>query len=243
MAGMDGSAVLDRLVADAETDPDVRGVVLTGSHARGMVTAHSDCDVTVVVTGSALARWQRVRSAELDQAVVTVEALSDTSVHWPRYGYRGARVLLDRLGGGIADLVERQAIPTAEETRAWSRDFLDAYVNQLYRAVKSHRDGAAAAGKLDELESVPWLLSTVFALHGRLRPYNKYLAWELATHPLPGRWNAALEPGRLPGRALSLFPAVADLARERGHGDVLDGWGADIALILRQARRSGVSGR
>ncbi|MEV0902136.1 hypothetical protein [Actinoplanes sp. NPDC049802] len=240
---MEGNGVLDRLLAEAEGDPGVRGVVLTGSQARGPVTAHSDCDVTVVVTGPALDRWRRVRSSGLDQAVVTVEGLADTSVQWPRYGYRGARVLLDRLDGGIADLVERQATPTAAEARSWSRDFLDAYVNQLYRAVKSRRDGATAAGRLDELESVPWLLSAVFALHGRLRPYNKYLAWELATHPLPGRWNAALRPDRLPGRALSLFPAVADLARAHGHGHVLDGWGADIALILRHARRTGVTGR
>lgn len=225
--------ILDRLLTTAEADPEVHGVVLTGSLARGLATAHSDCDVTVVVAEAALPRWQRVRGPGLDQAAVTTAQLADTSVLWPRYSYRGARVLLDRLDGGVTALVERQAVPTAAEAAQWSRDFLDAYVNQLYRAVKSRRDGAAAAARLDELESVPWLLSTVFALHQRLRPYNKYLAWELASHPLPGEWNAGLAPDGLADRVIRLFPAVERLARRQGHGDVLDGWGADLALIRR----------
>lgn len=220
--------VLADLLTRAEADPRVRGVVLTGSHARGLATAHSDIDVTVVVEPGGRDGWQRVRTAELDLAAITVEQLADTSVHWARYSYRGARVLLDR---GIAALVRRQAEPTPEETGQWSEDFLDAYVNQLYRAVKSRRDGHHDAALLDERESVPWLLSAVFAVHGRLRPYNKYLAWELATHPLPGDWNTALTD--VADRALALFPAVERLARDNGHAGVLDGWGDDIDLIRR----------
>ncbi|KHD77443.1 nucleotidyltransferase domain-containing protein [Actinoplanes utahensis] len=228
--------VIERLIADAEADPDVHGVVLTGSWARGLATAHSDYDVTVVVASTALERWRRIRTARLDQAAVTAEQFADTSVHWQRYAYRGARILLDRLGGGVAELVAKQSIPTEREAAGWSRDFLDAYVNQLYRAVKSRRDGSPAAARLDEIESVQWLLATVFALHGRLRPYNRYLAWELATYPLPEPWTAALAPEHVADRVLTLFPEVAELARRRGHGAVLDGWGGDIALILDAAR-------
>ncbi|WP_250030190.1 hypothetical protein [Paractinoplanes maris] len=142
-------------------------------------------------------------------------------------------MLLDR--GGIAALVDRQATPTAEEAREWAREGLDGYVNQLYRAVKSRRDGHPPTAALDEQESVGWLLTTVFALHGRLRPYNKYLAWELATHPLPPPWNDALAPAYVGTHPLTLFPMVAGLARERGHGDILDSWGPDLDLILRFA--------
>jgi hypothetical protein len=74
---------------------------------------------------------------------------------------------------------------------------LDAYINQLYRCVKSRRDGVADAALLDEMESPPWLLETVFALHGRLRPYNRYLRWELENFPLPDNWNIALMPERV----------------------------------------------
>lgn len=228
--------VLDDAVQRAAADSNVVGLVLTGSQARGTTTVHSDHDLVVVVADQATPWRHDVRSADLDEAVCTVAALADTSTLWQRYAYRGARVLLDRLDGQVVDLVERQATPTADEAAEWSRSGLDAYLNQLYRAVKSRRDGSPDVAQLDEMESVPWLLSTVFALHGRLRPYNKYLGWELQTYPLSPFWTAELQPARVVTGALRLFPAVSDLARERGHGAVLDGWGDDIALIGAAAR-------
>ncbi|MFC7532890.1 nucleotidyltransferase domain-containing protein [Actinoplanes sp. GCM10030250] len=227
--------ILEDVLAEATADPGVRGLILTGSHARGLAGPHSDLDVTLVVDTQEEPWRHRVRNADLDETVCTAGALADTSVHWIRYGFRGARVLLDRLDGGIAALVERQAIPSPDEATAAARTNLDGYVNQLYRAVKSHRDGFAAVARLDEIEAVPWLLETVFALHGRLRPYNKYLPWELSAYPLPGSWNSALDPAALPAAALRLFPAVAALARDHGHGDVLDSWGSDIELIHTMA--------
>ncbi|SCE79889.1 Nucleotidyltransferase domain-containing protein [Micromonospora viridifaciens] len=219
------------LLARAEADPAVVGLVLTGSQARGTATVHSDHDVHVVVR-SRNERWHTTRrTAELDEIVSTLDELADTSDLWQRYAFRGARVLLDRLGGGVAALVERQAVPTEAEATAWARDALDGYLNLAYRAAKSRRDGNALAATLDERESVPWLLTTVFALHSRLRPYNKYLRWELETYPLPEPWTAAVFPARALRDPIGMFPDVARLARGRGHGDVLDAWGNDLALL------------
>ncbi|XVV14434.1 hypothetical protein ACQP2X_08845 [Actinoplanes sp. CA-131856] len=223
--------IIDRVLARAAADPNVRGVILTGSRARGMETARSDHDVTVVVAVQDRAWRHDVRTDELDEVVGTVDALADTSVHWNRYSYRGARVLLDRLDGGIAELVTRQATFSADEARVHARDHLDSYINQLYRCVKSRRDGFGAAAGLDEMESLPWMLETVFALHGRLRPYNKYLGWELENFPLPEPWNTVLRPDRVGGAALRLFPEVEALARRCGHGEEIDSWGGDVALI------------
>ncbi len=221
----------DDLVARATADPRVRGLVLIGSYARGLATAHSDHDVIVVVDEAD--HWQRSRGPVLDEIVYTVDGLADTSVLWQRYAFRGARVLLDRLDGGVAERVARQATPTAAEATHWARENLDGVVNQLYRAVKNRRDGDEVAARLDEMESIPWLLSTIFALHGRLRPYNKYLRWELTTHPLPAPWDLTL-PARVVADPGALFADVAALARRCGHGDVLDAWGDDLALLTVQ---------
>jgi hypothetical protein len=223
--------VLDEILAQAEADPGVLGVVLTGSRARGLATEWSDYDVTVVVAEQAEPWRHDSRTSTLDRVVCTAAALADTSVGWKRYAFRGAKVLLDRLDGGVAALVEKQASLTPEEAVGRARAALDAYVNQLYRCVKSRREGRIDAARLDEMESVPWLLESVFALHGRLRPYNKYLDWELEAFPLPGEWNAALTPARVATAPLSLFGEVEALARRCGHADVLDGWGSDIGLI------------
>jgi hypothetical protein len=221
--------VVDGVLTRAEADPGVLGVVLTGSHARGLATIHSDHDLTVVVDEQDVPYRHRTRNADLDEVVCTLDALADTSVHWMRYGYRGARVLLDRLDGRIQALVDRQATPSPDEAAGLAR-----------HAVKSYRDGATDAAYLDVVESVPWLLETVFAMHGRLRPYNKYLRWELTTFPLPGDWNDALLPDRILADPFGLFRAVEALARERGHTDVLDGWADDLRLI--RAGRSMVDG-
>jgi predicted nucleotidyltransferase len=219
----------EEVLTRATADPRVRGLVLTGSYARGLATAHSDHELVVVVDDRN--DWPDRRSATLDEIVYTVDGLADTSLHWQRYAFRGAQVLLDRLDGGIAERVARQATPTEAEAAEWARENLDGLVNQLYRAAKSRRDGEELAARLDELESVPWLLATVFTLHGRLRPYNKYLHWELSTFPLPGPWDDTL-PARAAADPAALFPDVAQLARRRGHGDVLDSWGDKLALLL-----------
>ncbi len=225
-----GNAFED-LVARAEADPAVIGLVLTGSRARGMTTVHSDADVLVVVPERA-GQWSSTsRTPELDTIVLTVAELADVSDRWQRYAYRGAQVLLDRIDGQIASLVRAQATLTPAESDSWVRQDLDGYVNFCYRAAKSRRDGHPDLAALDELEAGPWLLWTVFALFGRVRPYNKYLRWELETHPLPPPWTADRLIRTLTGRPSSLFAEVELLARAAGHGNVLDAWDDDLDLI------------
>lgn len=224
---------LDELVAAVQADPAVVGVVLTGSHARGLATGYSDIDLCVVVGGSAGSTRRTRRTPEVDEFVCTVDELADTSDIWQRYTFRGARVLLDRLDGVVAELVRRQAVPTEAEAAAWAREGLDGYVNFLYRAAKSRRDGDPVAAALDSAESVSWLLTTVFALHGRVRPYNRYLRWELATYPLDEPWSVTTLPERLLRDPAGFFPHVERLAREQGLADVLDAWGDDLRLLRR----------
>jgi hypothetical protein len=219
------------LVARARADRAVAGLVLSGSRARGLATSRSDFDVIVVVRQRG-GRWNDDRrSPEVDQAVRTLDELGDTSDYWQRYAFRGARVLMDRLGGGIAELVNRQSVPTPAEATAWAREGLDGYINFVYRAAKSRRDGDDVAAILDTRESASWLLTAVFALHGRLRPYNKYLRWELERYPLGEPWSAHTLLERLVGDPAELFPEVERLARHRGMGDVLDAWGDDLNLL------------
>jgi hypothetical protein len=113
-------------------------------------------------------------------------------------------------------------------------------VNGAYRSAKNRRDGRPDEVHLDAAESLPHLLTTMFALHRRVRPYNKYLGWELRQHPLADpAWDADRLLPRLrrvladgdPGTQRDLFGDLAVAARAAGHGHVLDAWGPDLALL------------
>jgi hypothetical protein len=214
----------DDLVARAGADPSVVGLVLTGSRARDMATERSDADVFVVVPEYG-GQWSATsRTPELDTIVTSLADLADVSDRWQRYAFRGARVLLDRLDGRVADLIRAQATLTVAESDAWVRAELDGYINFIYRAAKNRRDGRDDLAGLEEIEAAPWFLWTLFALYGRVRPYNKYLRWELDTYPLPAPWTADYLIKNLTERPSLLFGELEVVARAKGFGDVLDEW-------------------
>jgi predicted nucleotidyltransferase len=218
------------LLARAEKDPDVVGLVLSGSQARDMATAHSDFDVYVVVRQYG-GQWSSTTlTPELDTIVISLADLADVSNRWQRYSYRGAQVLLDRLDSQITELVRAQATLTPAEANSLVREQLDGYINFIYRAAKNRRDGRPDLARLEEIEAAPWFLWTLFALYGRVRPYNKYPRWELDTHPLPEPWTADYLITTLTDQPSTLFPELERVARAKGFGDVLDAWN-DLDLL------------
>ncbi|MBQ1088942.1 hypothetical protein [Streptomyces sp. B93] len=241
----------DALVELATTDPAVVGLVLKGSRAHdGMTTEHSDHDLYVVVADDAttpLTRFAGHRTAELDLVVVSLTEFRAAGMPGPeRYALARARIVLDRLGGGLARILADKARLGAEEAFREAGGRLDAYANSLYRSVKNHRDGQALAARLDAADSVRFLLELLFALDRRPRPYNKYLAWELGRQPLPG-WDTDVLLRAVDRIAATgdvsvqrrLFGLVEAVAREAGHGAVLDAWGDDLDLMRPEGRGDG----
>jgi len=120
------------------------------------------------------------------------------------------------LPGGTRDAVVREA--------------LDGYINQTYRSLRY-------GTRLDAVEAIPYALRTIFALADRVRPYNKYLEWELRHHPLED-WNAddllplldRVLTGE-PDAQRELFRRIEDPARREGFGDVIDGWEPDVEWL------------
>ncbi|MFD4263181.1 hypothetical protein ACFWR9_37635 [Streptomyces sp. NPDC058534] len=241
-------------VARATADPDVVGLVLKGSHAHdGMATRHSDHDLYVVLADSAhtglagpagpagLAGLDGFRSAELDLVVVTVAEFRRLG-GFERYALARSRVVLDRLDGGIAEMVAAKGWLDAAEASRVAAARLDAYANSLYRSVKNARDGHPLAARLDAGDSAGFLLELLFALDRRPRPYNKYLAWELERFPLPG-WDTrellstvarVAETGDADVQR-ELFGRVETAVRAAGHAAVLDAWGEDLRLMRPRA--------
>jgi hypothetical protein len=229
----------------------VLGLVLSGSTARGMAIERSDLDVYVVLADRA--GEQTSRSPEIDEIPIGLDELEDVPSFgsgdwWSRWSFAWTQVLRDDTDGRIVDAVRRQATLTPEEQRhvLVDADRLDGWLNFAYRSLKSHRDGRLLEARLDAAESVAWLLDVVFALAGRVRPYHKYLPWELREHPLVvPEWSAEdLLPeleGMLGGDAAALRRTFAVVDREVrawdvAHdttvcGDTIDAWDSEIAVF------------
>ena len=234
---------------DRDHGADFLGMVLSGSVARGMATERSDLDVYVVhaqETGRST-----TRSPAVDEIPTTLPDLEHVSPFasegwWYRWSFAYAVTLLDRTGGRIEPVVARLAAVDADEQRQilLDHDRLDGWVNYAYRSLKSDRDGRRREARLDAVESIPWLLDVVFTLEGRVRPYHKYLPWELREHPLPhwpGEDLLRLLDATMDGDPAALRETYARvrercLAHDAASGstvlqDVVDDWGVELEIF------------
>jgi len=236
---------LEELLREAEADPDVVGVVPTGSAGKGaLLTEWSDHDVWVILRDAqARDRWAArhpLRHGDPVEVVsTTLAAYSErppprSPAAYEAYAFAHVTPLVDKLGGEIGALTEAKG----RVDPAVAREPLDGYVNFYYRSKKSARAGLELEARFDAAESVAPFLEFLFAAFGRVRPFNKWLVWELENHPLAPSWTADVLLPRL-ARILDgdldaqpgLFRDAERLARGRGQGDVIDGWQPDVPWL------------
>ena len=216
-----GEAAYLELLARLEADPTVLGAVLTGSRGRGaFVRDDSDWDVRIFADEApgARERYATPHGSVVEAVVLPLRALENltdptSAAAWDRYSYVHATVVVDRTGGSFAASIARMEILPAESARSIASTSLDDYINSYYRSLKNARAGLVVEAHLDASESLSPLLTTLFAIHRRVRPFNKFLGWELETHPLPGdrmdRRSAAREAYDAPRDGSALGPGGA----------------------------------
>jgi hypothetical protein len=162
---------------------------------------------------------------------------SDSPAAWDRPSYLFAELAFDKLDGGIAATLAAIGHLPPAEARATAADALDAYVNSYLRSLKNAAIGAKVGAHLDAAESIEPLLRFLFAIRGRIRPFNRHLRHALELEPLGDGW---LEAGALlervegivasgaPELQAPLFRDVERLARAEGHAGVVDSWEPDL---------------
>jgi hypothetical protein len=238
----------ERLLREARADPAVLAVVLTGSHALGLATSHSDHDARVILRDKASvadrARYGEESFPGVDCHVMTLAEFTayaewDSPTAWDRYSFAHARIPVDKTGE-IAPLVAAKGGIPSEHRRAFVRGTLDAFINSVYRSLKCSRRGNAVCARLEAADAVRHGLAVIFAQEGRVSPYPVYLEYELRHHPLPA---APLAPDALleliarivvPGDTAALqqlFTTILGQMDSAEHGDVVAAWGDDIAWM------------
>lgn len=229
----------------AETHSEVLAFWLTGSRGKGRETAASDYDCVLIVRDEAFEAWRgryaRRAYGRTDCSVMTLEGLRAHAAWggpdaWDRYSYAHVRVLVDRTEGLCQQVIDEKARVPDPEVAGFVDRSLDHYLNQTYRALKCLRDSQPLAARLEAAEAIAPLLDALFALdRGRLRPFYKYLAWELAEHPLSSGQALALQTPALldpdPATLRRLLRDTEARCRDAGHDSVFDGWAGDLAWM------------
>jgi hypothetical protein len=239
------------LIAEAAADPDVLGVVLTGSRALGLATAESDYDVVFVVTDEAAVRYgQHGAPVRGLTTGLPPEALNDIwnqsvgefqidkVIWWMLPAFAESLVVYDR-SGEAARLVDALRRMPEERARVTAAESYDGYLNALYRSLKCWRRGNLLGGRLEAAASVWPLLQMLYALERRWQPYGSRLRHHL--HELAGQgW----QPGELQAALLDLLSTgdpsgqqdlarrVTALMRECGYQHVYDSWDGQIDRAL-----------
>lgn len=245
-AGWDPEARYAAILERARADPTVVGVVVFGSRGAGAyVDDGSDVDAFVVVAGTSAEaeRWATEHGSDVEIWPMTLDefrahGLPETPTSWNRPSFLRARIDLDRLDGEIGRIVEQRRRLAPDEARALAASALGAYINALYRSLRNLEAGRLLEGRLDAAESIGPLLTVAFALEGRVRPFNKWLPFELAAEPFALPDLADLldhverfldDPTTQAQRGA--FRAIERAARSCGHGPIVDGWEPDVAWL------------
>jgi predicted nucleotidyltransferase len=238
--------MFNEIYEEARRDPNVIGLFLGGSRGKGFETKWSDYDVYIIVKDrvakSYKSKYARRAHKDFDFAVFGLSGFKrharlGASDEGYRYGYARIKVLIDK-SGKIQKLVNEKGRIPKRRIKRYISGHLDGYINQVYRSLKCFRDGDPIGARLEAAGSIPLLLNILFALHGgRIRPYYKYLKWELDTFPLK----------KFPVKSKELINGIlkilddADIKtqqkllnvcerifRHEGYGKVFDGWGEDL---------------
>jgi hypothetical protein len=247
-----GTTPYRALLRSARVDPNILGVILSGSRGAGRGTVLSDHDVKIVVRDGVVRKYHRRFSHPppgLDirvQGVSNFERGADRGPQTAGYGpsYAHIKVPIDKTGR-VAKIARDKARVPRNRVRSYASAQLDGYLNELLRSLKNFRDGNSLAGHLDATRSLPYLFEALFGSEGRWAPYAKHLEWELQEFPLQkpplptarflGLVRRVLRSGDVSSQR-ALFLAVERTLRPKGYGRVFDSWGPTQLKFFRTGR-------
>lgn len=240
---MEVKEAYEKLLAYCKYDDKVVGLVLGGSRGKSkeFVNKDSDYDVYVIVLDDTReeikGELKQFGENGFDIRVFTLSEFTNYGVWnsdsaWEMYNFCHQKAIIDKTGEIQKLLDDKNTIPKNKKKEIIEGS-LDAYINSLYRSAKNWKGANTMAGFLDATESLPSLLTALFALEDRPKPYNKYLKWELEHFPLKKLpWNSGefinlyqkiAATGEIDIQK-KMFLGIKKLFSEEGYTKSIDGW-------------------
>lgn len=227
---------------EAQENDDIVGFILVGSRGKGFENEHSDHDAIMIVKDEVAKaihdRYEEKKAVDLDLAVHSLSdfktfAAWESPESWDRYNYAHVKILVDKTGGELEKIVKEKGHIPQDKLDKFIDWWIDGYVNGVYRSVKCIRNDNAFGAHLEASNSMLDLLTLVFAMNGRHRPFLGYVQKELEKYPLANLpWSpnefakkvkTVLETADLETQQ-ELLKGIEKMSREAGHGHMFDGW-------------------
>lgn len=192
MASVKTDKEYQEIVEKIKQDKNVLAFWLDGARGKGVVTKKSDYDGKMIVKNDVVRvykkRYGSKQNPEIEISVMSVKELKEyakygSDLSWDRYNFAHLKVMFDRTGK-IQKIIDGKSKLSKKEKDITIKNSLGAFINQVYRLEKDIRDKNLWAAKLEAIEAIPFFLEAIFALEGKVRPYNKHLSWELDNYPL-----------------------------------------------------------
>ena len=229
----------ETILKEAKENDDILGLILSGSRGKEFENEYSDYDIQIIAKDEAVeALKQKYKNVE--NMDLSVSPLSDFKKHsewgspeaWDRYDYAHIKILVDKTGE-LQKLVKEKGCIPPDKLGAFIDWNIDAYVNGVYRSVKCVRNKNSFGAHIEASNSMLDLLTLVFALNGRLRPFLGYTEKELEKYQLEHlpwtpmefieKIKKVLETADLATQQ-ELLIGMEKMCRAMGHGHMFDGW-------------------
>lgn len=229
----------ESLVKEATEQQDIVGLILVGSRGKGFENEYSDYDMVMIVKDEA---WDVFRDKDQhDENVdLSVYSISDfrkyagweSPEQWDRYNYAHTKILVDKTGE-LPKLTEEKGYIPQNKLDKFIDWWIDGYVNGVFRSVKCIRNGNQFGAHLEAVNSMLDILTLMFAMSGRHRPFLGYVQKELEMYPIEHLPWSVPEFLEKITRVLTdadlktqqeLLIGIEKISREIGHGHMFDGW-------------------
>ncbi len=229
------------IINEAETSPDILGLVLIGSRGKGFENENSDYDAIIITTDEAMERTKKEytdkKNTQIDLFIYSLSdfrnyALWESPEAWDRYNFAHTKILVDKTKD-LGEIIKDKGYIPKDKQKQFIEWWIDGYVNGVFRSVKCIRNNNSFGAHLEAVNSMLDLLTLVFGINGRHRPFLSYVEKELIAYPLDEMpWttedfikkiSTVLETADLKTQQ-GLLKDVETWCRKIGYGHIFDAW-------------------